>query len=73
MLFNKIKLLKKKYLERSIKQRANQILNGVKINKKIKHLNIGDKLDYETINSLNISDVFKLTVGETKKKKLLFN
>ena len=56
------KIVEEEILERSIKQRANQILNGLKINKKIKHLNIGDKLDYETINSLNISDVFKLTV-----------
>jgi len=65
------KIVEEEILERSIKQRANQILNGVKINKKIKHLNIGDKLDYETINSLNISDVFKLTVGETIKEEAL--
>jgi len=58
-------------LERSIKQRANQILNGVKISKKIKNLNIGDKLNYEAINSLNISDVFKLTVGDIKKEEAL--
>ena len=65
------KIVEEEILERSIKQRANQILNGVKINKKIKHLNIGDKLDYETINSLNIFDVFKLTVGETIKEEAL--
>ena len=65
------KIVEEEILERSIKQRANQILNGVKINKKIKHLNIGDKLDYETINSLNISDVFKLTAGETIKEEAL--
>ena len=65
------KIVEEEILERSIKQRANQILNGLKINKKIKHLNIGDKLNYEIINSLNISDVFKLTVGETKKEEAL--
>jgi len=63
------KIVEEEILERSIKQRANQILNGLKINKKIKNLNIGDILDYETINSLIISDIFKLTVGEKKKRR----
>ena len=63
------KIVEEEILERSIKQRANQILNGLKISKKINHLNIGDKLDYESINSLNISDIFKLTVSETKKEE----
>ena len=31
----------------------------------------GDKLDFEAINSLNIFDVFKLTVGDTKKEEAL--
>ena len=65
------KIVEEEILERSIKQRANQILNGMKINKKIKNLNIGDILDYETINSLSISDIFKLTVGETKNEEAL--
>jgi len=65
------KIVEEEILERSIKQRANQILNGLKINKKIKNLNIGDILDYETINSLIISDIFKLTVGEKKKEEAL--
>ena len=65
------KIVEEEILERSIKQRANQILNGLKVSKKINHLNIGDKLDYETINSLNISDIFKLTIGETNKEEAL--
>jgi len=65
------KIVEEEILERSIKQRANQILNGLNISKKIKHLNIGDKLNYETIKSINISDVFKLTVGETIKEEAL--
>ena len=65
------KIVEEEILERSIKQRANQILNGLKISKKIKHLNIGDKIDYEIIKSLNISDIFKLTVDETIKEEAL--
>ena len=42
---------------------------SIKINKKIKHLNTGDKLDYEAINSLNIYDVFKLTKKFIKSSK----
>ncbi len=62
------KIVEEEILERSIKQRAAQILEGDKLNKKNKNLNVGDKLDYENIVSLGISDVFKLTVGDDKKE-----
>ena len=65
------KIVEEEILERSIKQRANQILNGIKINKKIKNFNEGHKLDSETINSLNISDIFKIIVADTKKEEAL--
>ena len=65
------KIVEEEILERSIKQRAIKILNGLKLNKKIKDLNLGDKLDSEKINSLNISDLFKLTVNEVKKEETL--
>ncbi len=61
------KNVEEEILERSIKQRVDQILNGLNINKKIKNINLGEKIDYEKIDNLNISDVFKLTVDNEKK------
>jgi DNA-directed RNA polymerase subunit beta len=63
------KIVEEEILERSIKQRANQILNGSTLNKKIKDINQGTKLDFEKIEQLNISDIFKLTVGDEKKEQ----
>jgi len=57
------KIVEEEILERSIKQRANQILSGSSLTKKIKDLEIGTKLDLETINKININDLFKITVG----------
>ncbi|MDB0066816.1 DNA-directed RNA polymerase subunit beta [Candidatus Pelagibacter sp.] len=57
------KIVEEEILERSIKQRANQILSGASLTKKIKDLEIGTKLDLEAINKININDVFKITVG----------
>ena len=66
------KIVEEEILERSIKQRANQILNGSIISKKIKEINQGDKINFENINSLNISDVFKITVNDSKKEESLY-
>lgn len=57
------KIVEEEILERSIKQRANQIFSGSSLTKKIKDLDIGTKLDLETINKININDIFKITVG----------
>ena len=57
------KIVEEEILERSIKQRANQILSGATLNKKIKDLEIGTKLDLETINKISINELFKITVG----------
>ena len=65
------KIVEEEILERSIKQRASQIFKGLKLNKKIKDLNSGDTLNGEKINNLNISDLFKITVGDLKKEKTL--
>ena len=46
-------------------------MNGFKISKKVKNLNIGDKLDFDIINNLNINDIFKLDVNESKKGETL--
>ena len=57
------KIVEEEILERSIKQRANQIFSGASLTKKIKDFDIGTKLDLETINKISINDVFKITVG----------
>ena len=43
------KIVEEEILERSIKQRANQILSGASLTKKIKDLEKDTKLDLETI------------------------
>jgi len=57
------KIVEEEILERSIKQRANQIFSSASLSKKIKDLEIGTKLDLETINKISINDIFKITVG----------
>ena len=57
------RIVEEEILERSIKQRANQILSGSSLTKKIKEFDVGTKLDLETINKLNINEIFKITVG----------
>ena len=63
------KIVEEEILERSIKQRANQILGGSLLNKKIKDFDQGTKIDFDKINSLTIADVLKLTVGDVKKEE----
>ena len=63
------KIVEEEILERSIKQRANQILGGLSLNKKIKELEQGSKLTFENINELLITDIFKITVGDVKKEE----
>ena len=59
------KLVEEEILERSIKQRASQILSGSTLNKKLKDLDTGSKLDFENINILGINDVFKISTGKS--------
>ncbi len=65
------KIVEEEILERSIKQRASQILEGLSLSKKIKDLNQGTKISSESINSLLISEIFKITVGDQKKEDSL--
>ena len=65
------KIVEEEILERSIKQRANQILSGASLTKKIKDLNEGTKLDLETINKISINDIFKITVGNVNDEASL--
>ncbi len=63
------KIVEEEILERSIKQRANQILSGSELIKKIKDLEKGIKLDFEKINNINISELFKISVADKKKEQ----
>jgi len=65
------KKVEEEILERSIKQRASTILSGTLLNKKIKDFEKDTKLNEETINSLNVSDLFKITINESKKLEAL--
>jgi len=65
------KIVEEEILQRSIKQRANQILEDSTLSKKIKDLNEGVKLDADKISSLSISDLFKLVVSDSKKEERL--
>ena len=61
------KNVEEEILERSIKQRVNQILHGINLNNKVKNFNPGEEINLEKIESLNITDVFKLSVDNEKK------
>ena len=65
------KIVEEEILERSIKQRASQILNEASLAKKIKDIEAGSKLDFDTINKFSINDVFKITVGNTNDEATL--
>ena len=65
------KNVEEEILERNIKQRASLILKGSSINNKLKDLNIGEKLDEEKINKLNVSDLFKISVNNNEKLEAL--
>ena len=65
------KIVEEEILERSIKQRAAQILSNSTLSKKIKTLNEGTKLNFESINDINISDVFKITTGNSKEESAI--
>ncbi len=61
------KKVEEEILERSIKQRLSSILNGIKINKKIKDVEANTVLSEEIINNLPVSDLFKISVNEQDK------
>ena len=65
------KIVEEEILERSIKQRALQILSGSSITKKIKDIEAGTNIDLETINKININDVFKISTNNQKNEESL--
>ena len=65
------KIVEEEILERSIKQRANQILSGLTLTKKVKDVEQGTKLDLEVINTISINDVFKIAANNAKDEATL--
>tara|TARA_A100001011_G_scaffold350347_1_gene389591 strand:- start:101 stop:3721 length:3621 start_codon:yes stop_codon:yes gene_type:complete len=65
------KNVEEEILERSIKQRASSILTNTKLSKKIKNYELGLTLNEEIIFDLLVSDLFKITVDDTKKTEAL--
>ena len=65
------KNVEEEILERSIKQRASLILDNTTVSKKIKNINEGEKLDETKIDQLSISDLFKLSINDSKKNEAL--
>ncbi len=61
------KKVEEEILERSIKQRLSSILNGTKINKKVKDVEANTVLSEEIINNLPVSDLFKISIDEQDK------
>ena len=65
------KIVEEEILERSIKQRAAQILLGTPLSKKIKNLNQGDIIDQNNIYDLPITEIFKMNVKDSSKNEIL--
>ncbi len=65
------KKVEEEILERSIKQRLSSILNGTKINKKVKDLETNTVLTDEAIDNLPLTDLFKISVEEQSKQSSL--
>ena len=61
-LFKKIKKLKKKYLNRNIKLRAIDLLNGQSINKQFKDLKPGTTLNHNDLENLSLKDFWKISL-----------
>ena len=65
------RIVEEEILNRSIKQRALQILKGFKLTKKIKNLNQGDEINQENISELTSTDIFKIDLNDFKKNEIL--
>ncbi len=65
------KKVEEEILERSIKQRLSSILNGTKINKKVKDVEANTILSDEIINNIPVSDLFKISIEDQNKQSSL--
>ena len=61
------KNVEEEILERSIKQSAVQILDGLTLNKKLKSSTDEMKINKNDINNFSINDLFKLTIDDNDK------
>ncbi len=61
------KKVEEEILERSIKQRLSSILNGTRINKKIKDVEANSVLSEDIINNIPISELFKISIENQAK------
>ena len=61
------KNVEEEILERSIKQSAVQILDGLPLNKKLKSSTDEMKINKNDINNFSINDLFKLTIDDNDK------
>ena len=65
------RIVEEEILDRSIKQRALQILSGYKLSKKIKNLSPGDEITQDNISNLSSADIFKTDLNDKKKNEIL--
>ena len=65
------RIVEEEILDRSIKQRALQILSGYKLSKKIKNLSPGDEITQDNISNLSSADIFKIDLNDKKKNEIL--
>ena len=65
------KIVEEEILDRSIKQRALQILNGHKLTKKIKNLSQGEEINQENIYDIPVADIFKFDLKDVSKNEIL--
>ena len=65
------RIVEEEILDRSIKQRALQILSGYKLSKKIKNLSPGDEISQDNIYNLSSADIFKIDLNDKKKNEIL--
>ncbi len=65
------KIVEEEILERSIKQRAGQILSNFSLTKKIKDIDVGSKLNFDTINKLSINEIFKIDFNNSGQEALI--
>ena len=65
------KLVEEEILQRSIKQRANSILSGLKNEKKVKNLDAGEIIDEGKIQNVPINELFKINVKEKNSEEAM--
>ena len=65
------RIVEEEILDRSIKQRALQILSGLKISKKIKNLSQGEEINQDNISNIPLNELFKIELDNQKNKEIL--